>query len=208
MRWSDEGYVVSIISSKENSSIIKVFSKNYGCYSGIFYGSSSKKKKADLQLGNKVKINYNSKSEDSLGYFTLELIENTSIKFFNDDIKLNLLITSIEVISKVMPERQKYLECYADFNNFIRELKDDSLKSYLVWEFNFLKNIGYGLDFSEKNFDEKTKDLLQRKIVDFSFNDLKIIFNLNNEIINNRLVDIINISNFKNRKKIFKYFNE
>jgi len=208
MRWSDEGYVVSIISSKENSSIIKVFSKNYGCYSGIFYGSSSKKKKADMQLGNKVKINYNSKSEDSLGYFTLELIENTSIKFFNDDIKLNLLITSIEVISKVMPERQKYLECYADFNNFIRELKDDSLKSYLVWEFNFLKNIGYGLDFSEKNFDEKTKDLLQRKIVDFSFNDLKIIFNLNNEIINNRLVDIINISNFKNRKKIFKYFNE
>ena len=161
-----------------------------------------------MQLGNKVKINYNSKSEDSLGYFTLELIENTSIKFFNDDIKLNLLITSIEVISKVMPERQKYLECYADFNNFIRELKDDSLKSYLVWEFNFLKNIGYGLDFSEKNFDEKTKDLLQRKIVDFSFNDLKIIFNLNNEIINNRLVDIINISNFKNRKKIFKYFNE
>ena len=208
MRWSDEGYVVSIISSKENSSIIKVFSKNYGCYSGIFYGSSSKKKKADMQLGNKVKINYNSKSEDSLGYFTLELIENTSIKFFNDNIKLNLLITSIEVISKVMPERQKYLECYADFNNFIRELKDDSLKSYLVWEFNFLKNIGYGLDFSEKNFDEKTKDLLQRKIVDFSFNDLKIIFNLNNEIINNRLVDIINISNFKNRKKIFKYFNE
>jgi len=208
MRWSDEGYIVSIVSSKENSSIIKVFSKNYGCYSGIFYGSSSKKKKADMQLGNKVKINYNSKSEDSLGYFTLELIENTSIKFFNDDIKLNLLITSIEVISKVMPERQKYLECYADFNNFIRELKDDSLKSYLVWEFNFLKNIGYGLDFSEKNFDEKTKDLLQRKIVDFSFNDLKIIFNLNNEIINNRLVDIINISNFKNRKKIFKYFNE
>ena len=208
MRWSDEGYVVSIVSSKENSSIIKVFSKNYGCYSGIFYGSSSKKKKADLQLGNKVKINYNSKSEDLLGYFTLELIENTSIKFFNDNIKLNLLITSIEVISKVMPERQKYLECYVDFNKFIRELKDDSLKSYLVWEFNFLKNIGYGLDFSEKNFDEKTKDLLQRKIVDFSFNDLKIIFNLNNEIINNRLVDIINISNFKNRKKIFKYFNE
>ena len=55
MRWSDEGYIVSIVSSKENSSIIKVFSKNYGCYSGIFYGSSSKKKKQICNLAIKLR---------------------------------------------------------------------------------------------------------------------------------------------------------
>jgi DNA repair protein RecO (recombination protein O) len=70
VRWSDIGFLVSINSSKENSSIIKIFSNDHGCYSGIVYGSSSKKKKPDLQLGNKVKINYSSKSEDSLGYFS------------------------------------------------------------------------------------------------------------------------------------------
>ncbi len=208
MRWSDIGYLVSIISSKENSSIIKIFSMNHGCYPGMVYGSSSKKKKPDLQLGNKLKVNYSSKSEDSLGYFSLELIENKSIKFFNDNIKLNLLLTSIEIISKIMPDRQKYLECFQDFDLFVKQLSDDNLKSYLVWEYNFLKHMGYGLDLNEVNFEQKTKDILLGKNVDFSFENLKSIFDLNSEIITNRLVDAINISNFKNRQKILKYLDE
>ena len=144
MRWSDIGFLVSINSSKENSSIIKIFSNDHGCYSGIVYGSSSKKKKPDLQLGNKVKINYSSKSEDSLGYFSLELIENISIKFFNNPIKLDLMLTSIEIISKVMPERQANQGCYDDFNLFLKNLEMDNLKAYVMWEHSFIKNIGYG----------------------------------------------------------------
>ncbi len=208
MRWSDIGYLVSIFPSKENSSIVKIFSKNYGCYSGIVYGSSSKKKKPDLQLGNKLKVNYNSKSEDALGYFSFELIENTSIKFFNDTIKLNLLLASIEIISKIIPERQKYIECFQDFDFFIQELNNDSLKPYLVWEFNFLKNMGYGLDLNDCNLENDTKALLLGKKVDFSFQNLKSIFDLNSGIITDRLVDVINISNFKNRQKILKFLNE
>ena len=139
MRWSDEGYLISVVSSKENTSIIKVFTKKNGCYSGLLFGSSSKKKKPDLQLGNKIKVHYNSKSEDRMGYFSMELIENNSIKFFNEYIKLNLLLASIELISKVMPERQTYDGTFEDFDLFLRKLESDSLKPYLLWEFNFLK---------------------------------------------------------------------
>lgn len=208
MRWNDVGYLVSRSSEKENTSIVKVFSRNYGCYSGIVYGSSSKKKKPDLQLGNKLKINYNSKSEDSIGYFSFELIENVSIKFFNDQTKLNLLLSSIEVISKIAPERQEFKDSFDDFDLFLKELENDSLKSYLIWEFHFLKNLGYGIDLDESNITPKIKKLLTEENIDFIFDDLKVIFNLNTEIINNRLVDVINISNFKNRHKILKYINE
>src|SRR6056300_674087 len=120
MRWNDVGYLISRSSEKENTSIVKVFSRNYGCYSGIIYGSSSKKKKPDLQLGNKLKINYNSKSEDSIGYFSFELIENVSIKFFNDQTKLNLFLSSIEVISKIAPERQEFKDSFDDFDLFLK----------------------------------------------------------------------------------------
>ena len=143
MRWSDTAYLISIISTKENTSLIKVFSEYHGCYTGLLFGSSSKKKKPDLQLGNKIKVHYNSKNEDRMGYFSLELIENNSIKFFNDNIKLNLLLTSIELISKIMPERQTYDGTFKDFDNFIEKLESDSLKPYLLWEFNFLKKMGY-----------------------------------------------------------------
>ena len=208
MRWSDEGYLISVVSSKENTSIIKVFTKNNGCYSGLLFGSSSKKKKPDLQLGNKIKVHYNSKSEDRIGYFSLELIENNSIKFFNEYIKLNLLLASIELISKVMPERQTYDGTFEDFDLFLRKLESDSLKPYLLWEFNFLKKMGYGIDLDDLELNTKTKDLLSGNNVDFLFDDLKIIFDLNTQIITDGLVDVINISNFKNRLKILKYLNE
>ena len=209
MRWSDIGFLVSINSSKENSSIIKIFSNDHGCYSGIVYGSSSKKKKPDLQLGNKVKINYSSKSEDTLGYFSLELIENISIKFFNNPIKLDLMLTSIEIISKVMPERQANQGCYDDFNLFLKNLEMDNLKAYVMWEHSFIKNIGYGPDLEEEsNLKDNIKNILLKPNSDFTFNDLKTIFDLNASIINSRLSDIINITSFKYRNKILKYFNE
>ena len=72
-----------------------------------------------------------------MGYFSIELIENNSIKFFNNNIKLNLLLTSIELISKVMPERQAYDGSFKDFDTFIEKLESDSLKPYVLWEFNF-----------------------------------------------------------------------
>ena len=75
MRWSDTAYLISIISTKENTSLIKVFSENQGCYTGLLFGSSSKKKKPDLQLGNKIKVHYNSKNEDRMGYFYFELLQ-------------------------------------------------------------------------------------------------------------------------------------
>ncbi len=208
MRWSDIGFIVSKSLTKENSSIIKIFTKEHGCYPGIIYGSSSKKIKPNLELGNKVKISYNSRSEDALGYFSIELIENISIKLFNDNVKLNLLLASIEIISKVMPERQSYKDCFDEYDFFIKSLNNDSLKPYLVWEYNFLKNIGYGVDLSQDEYDKNLKNLLTKNNTDFTFNDLKLIYNLNTEIINNRLVEVINISNFKNRLKIHKYLNE
>ncbi len=207
MRWSDTAYLISVQSTNENTSIIKVFSEYHGCYSGLLFGSTSKKKKPDLQLGNKIKVHYNSKNEDRMGYFSIELIENNSIKFFNDNIKLNLLLASIELISKVMPERQTYDGTFNDFNLFIEKLESDSLKPYLLWEFNFLKKMGYGIDLNDLKLNNKLKDLLYGKNVDFLFDDLKIIFDLNTQIITDGLVETINISNFKNRLKILKYLN-
>ena len=45
MRWSDIGYLLSISATKENSSLVKIFSRDHGCITGVVYGSSSKKKK-------------------------------------------------------------------------------------------------------------------------------------------------------------------
>lgn len=209
MHWSDEGYLVEINSNKENSSIAKVFTKQNGFYVGIIYGSSSSKKKPELQIGNKLKINYKSKTEDSIGYFGIELIENISIKFFNEKLKLNLYLTSLSLLSKVLPERQRYENIFKQYENFLEELKTDNLKPYLIWEYHLLKNLGYGVDEDDSEFDiENIKKILKYSDSDYHFNDLINIYRLNTNILKTRLNEVIDISKINKRSEIENYLNE
>ena len=68
MNWIDEGYLISKNRYSENSLIAEIYTKNRGKVSGIIFGGTSKKIKNYLQIGNKLHVNYNSKSETRIGY--------------------------------------------------------------------------------------------------------------------------------------------
>ena len=69
MNWDDSAYLVSKNRYSENSIIAEVFTENHGKISGIIFGGTSKKIKNYLQIGNKIYVNYNSKSVTRIGYF-------------------------------------------------------------------------------------------------------------------------------------------
>ena len=73
MNWQDKGYLISHNKYNENSSIAEFYTENYGKTSGIIFGSSSKKIKNYLLIGNKFHINYNSKNETRVGNFKIEI---------------------------------------------------------------------------------------------------------------------------------------
>ena len=75
MMWDDLGFLLSKNRYNENSLIAEIYTKNHGRFSGIIYGGTSKKIKNYLQIGNKIYINYNTKSENKLGYFKIEIQE-------------------------------------------------------------------------------------------------------------------------------------
>ena len=70
MNWDDKGYLLSKNRYNENSIIATVFTENYGKISGIIFGGTSKKIKNYLQVGNKIYVNYNSKSLTKIGWMT------------------------------------------------------------------------------------------------------------------------------------------
>ena len=73
MMWDDIGFLLSKSKYNENSIICEVFTKENGKVSGIIFGGTSKKIRNYLQVGNKIYVNYNSKSENKIGYLqTLE----------------------------------------------------------------------------------------------------------------------------------------
>ena len=66
MYWTDEGYLLSKNNFDENSIIIESFTLNHGKYTGIVYGGSSRKQKRNFQIGNKILLNWKSKSENKM----------------------------------------------------------------------------------------------------------------------------------------------
>ena len=62
MYWKDEGYLLSKTNFNENSIIIETFTLEHGKYSGIVYGGSSRKLKKNLQICNKMLLNFKTKN--------------------------------------------------------------------------------------------------------------------------------------------------
>ena len=88
MNWDDTGYLVSKNRYSENSIITEVFTENHGKVSGIIFGGTSRKIKNYLQIGNKIYVNYNSKSVTRIGYFKIEILKALTPLYFDENQKL------------------------------------------------------------------------------------------------------------------------
>ena len=106
MYWQDEGYLLSKTNLGENSIIIETFTLNHGKYSGIVYGGSSRKQKKIFQIGNKIFLNWKSKTENKTGYFNVELIKPVSPLFFDDKKKTICLLAAATILKILLPERK------------------------------------------------------------------------------------------------------
>ena len=150
MEWKDEGYLLSKNNYSENSVIIEVFTLNHGKCPGIVYGGTSRKIKNYLQLGNKIHVNLKTKNESRLGYFKIEIIDPISPFFFDDNKKINCLISSLNLLKTVLPESLSYNSIYILFSNFLSELKFSNswIIHYIFWEMNLLKKIGFDMNLA------------------------------------------------------------
>lgn len=150
MNWQDEGYLLSKNNYSENSIIIEVFTLNRGKCSGIVYGGNSRKIKKNFQIGNKIFINFKSKGENKIGYFSVELIKPVS-PFFFDDKKRSICILSASTILKILlPERQINKKIYFSFEEFLNNLTDENwIKFYIFWELSLVKELGFDINLKD-----------------------------------------------------------
>ena len=151
MHWKDEGYLLSKINFDENSIIIETFTLNHGKYAGIVYGGSSKKQKKNFQIGNKILLNWKSKSENKIGYFNIELIKPVAPLFFDDKRKTICVLAASSILKILLPERQINKQIFFSFEKLINQLNyDDWIKSYIFWELSLIKELGFEINFFDK----------------------------------------------------------
>ena len=76
MNWMDNGYLLSKLRYNENSSIVEFFTENHVKCSGLIFGSTSKKVKNYLEIGNKFHLQYSYKNDGRVGYFKIEIFSS------------------------------------------------------------------------------------------------------------------------------------
>ena len=158
MIWDDIGFLVSKNKYNENSLIAEIYTKNHGKIPGIIFGGTSKKIKNYLQIGNKIFVNFNSKTENKIGYFKVEIQQALSPLYFDSQQKLSCIISAMNLIKILTAESQKNKDIFELIENFYILLTENNwIKNYILWELELFKLLGYDLKF---------ENLVNKKIID------------------------------------------
>ena len=176
MNWDDNGFLLSKNRYNENSLISEVFTKNHGKVPGIIFGGTSKKIKNYLQIGNNIHVNFNSKSENNIGYFKIEINKALSPHYFDNQQKLSCISSAMHLIKILTAEFQKNDTIYHLIENFYTLLENENwIKDYIFWELELFKILGYDLEFENIVDKEIVDDKLQ--YISRSLKDKKIVPN-------------------------------
>ena len=191
MNWDDTGYLISKNRYSENSIIAEIFTENHGKISGIIFGGTSKKIKNYLQIGNKIYVNYNTKSITRMGYFKIEILKALTPLYFDNNQKLSCLASAMNLIKLLTAEAQSNKEIFNLMDNFFEVLSSKNwIKKYIFWELELLKLLGYDLEL--KNLVEKEVINNQSNYFVSSATEKKIVPNFLIEN-NNSDIDIKNL---------------
>ena len=191
MNWDDKGFLLSKTKYNENSLIVEIYTKDHGKIPGIVFGGTSKKIKNYLQIGNKLHVNFNSKSDTKIGYFKIEIEEALVPFYFDDHQKLSCISSAISLIKLLSAESQKNQSIYSLIDDLFFLLKNDNwIKNYILWELKLFSLLGYNLELEkivtkivkDENIFYKLKSQSEERTIpnflienDFSANDEDLI---------------------------------
>ena len=162
MNWQDKGYLLSLNKYNENSSIAEFYTENNGKIVGIIFGSTSKKIKSYLLIGNKFHINSKLREDGRLGYLKVEIDEIKTPVYLENKKKLFCIIYCMNLIKILTVENENNVEIYILLEKLFKIIElDNWLVEFLYLELNILKSIGYDINFKDyvvdKNINGQTK---------------------------------------------------
>ena len=193
MIWDDTGFLLTKNRYNENSLISEFFTKNHGKVSGIVFGGTSKKIRNYLQIGNQLHINFNSKSDNKLGYFKLEIQKAYSPIYFDNHQKLSCILSSMNLIRLLTADFQTNTKLFDLIEKFYSIISNDLwLKNFIFWELELLKTLGFDLELenlvSKEIINQKpvyvVKSKMGKKTIPNFLIDKKLVVNDFNILLN------------------------
>ncbi len=148
-QWQDQGIVLSVRRHGENGGIVSLLTEGRGRCAGYVRGAQGSKMRGTLEVGNVVDANWQSRTDDGLGTFTLELAKNHTAHFMQDPLKLAALQSACGLCEESLPEREIHAGLFHGLGALFNTLDTDIWgAAYVMWEIALLKELGFSLDLS------------------------------------------------------------
>jgi DNA repair protein RecO (recombination protein O) len=149
-QWQDQGIVLAVRPHGEGGAILTLLTEMHGKHAGYVHGAKTSKMRGILEPGNIVSVNWSARVVDNLGVYKVEQVSQSSALLMNEPIKLSALLSLCGLCERALPEREVCEGLFYGFKALIEALDSELWGvSYIMWEIAFLKELGFGLDFSK-----------------------------------------------------------
>lgn len=148
MERTGEGILIGVRPHGETSSVVYIFSEEFGPIAGLFRGG--RKKKADLTVGNFVQFTHVRRLESQLGSMRFEVMFSPAIYVFDDMPRLQTLRYQCELMHAILPEDVPQPKFYDRTKDLLKNLAqpENHWQRLANWEVDILSAVGFGLSLS------------------------------------------------------------
>ena len=162
MDWIDRGIVLSARKHGETSLIVSLLTENHGRHAGLVRGGAGRRNRGIYQPGNLVSAHWRARLPEHLGTYSAELLDAKTAPFLGAPLELSALQSATALTEVALPEREAHFNIFNGLIILIDSLHDPSVWPivYIKWELGLLKELGFGLDFSQCAATGSSEDLV------------------------------------------------
>lgn len=147
-QWRDQGFVLAVRPHGEGGAVVSLLTEEHGRHAGYLHGAQSGRKRAMIEPGSLVSIDWKSRVADNLGTLTLEQEAGLPHGILDDALKLSALLSACALCDSALPEREGHPGLFHGFQVLTQMMEHDVwAAAYVYWEIALLKELGFGLDF-------------------------------------------------------------
>ncbi len=149
-KWQDQGIVLSVRPYGESGAVVSLLTQEHGRACGYVRGARSTKMRGVLEVGGVVDVQWQSRSGDGLGAFSLELSKSYAAEYMCDALRLAALQSACGLCDAALPEREGACGIFHGLVALLETLGGDVWgAAYVMWEIGFLKELGFSLDLTK-----------------------------------------------------------
>jgi DNA repair protein RecO (recombination protein O) len=112
MDFTDDAIVLSIRRHGESDAILSALTRANGRHLGLVKAGASRRQRAVLEIGNRLKVHWRARLAEQLGNFQVELVGSVSAMLFDDPLRLAALSSACAVVDLVLPEREPHEDVF------------------------------------------------------------------------------------------------